>query len=483
MMLAWNDPLEVKGGWTEPAAEETCDPPEVATWPSTSTEREVVSVQPIAGVGRVWPGTLRYSRDEGIELELLGSLEDPFVAPAAPQCLYGHTTDGKAWSLLDVSPRSTTGEAEGYAIHTFRGGLLVRGAHVGTADELPFDRAELHLVGLRELLRHPEQDALGMKPAGEHSAEMEVNVPGARLTFRLGWEGTTGPLLRHSERTADVIIELDEPLAFDEWFSRWVLPLQDFVSFATREPSKVEGFTALVTTEGEPLWWKPRQPVADEVHRVDFLRQQDPLVGRPRFNYRRVLFYLGELSDPDDVLKRWLDHHARLRPSARFIMTALNSRMYIEHQLANLTSAAEGYQRALHDELPIDPERFDELVAAMLAHCDTRREGEHFRARLRFANSLSQRQRIKWLYNRAKDCVPQLETHVKTDVNGLVDTRNYFTHQDEEPETLLSGSELQLALRRLEVVIHTNFLLDLGLADDRTSEFVQRSYLGEPALL
>jgi hypothetical protein len=50
-------------------------------------------------------------------------------------------------------------------------------------------------------------------------------------------------------------------------------------------------------------------------------------------------------------------------------------------------------------------------------------------------------------------------------------------------EPLLSGNELQLALRRLEVVIHTNFLLDLGLADDRTSEFVQRSYVGEPALL
>lgn len=485
MVLSWNEPLETKGGWGEPVPDASSEvAADVIGGTGTATEPSADSVEPEPepDVGQLWPGTLSFTNDKGIELELLGPLGDPFALDV-PDCLFGRTTDGKDWSLLGVTFRSSAGDAEGYATHTLRGELLVRGAHIETVEELPFDRAELRLVGLRELLWHPDGGgAVGMTQTSGDNAELDVQVPGARLTFGLSWEGIEGSLLRHTERTADVLIELDEPLTFDQWFQQWVLPLEDFVAFATREPSKAEAFVALVNRPGERMWWKPNVPVTDEVHRIDFVRQQDMLVGRTRFNYRRVLFYLGELPDPNAVLSRWLELHAQLGPSARFITTALTSRMYIEHKLANLTSAAEGYQRALHDELPIEPGRFDELVESMLTHCETKPERDHFKARLRYANSLSQRQRIRWLYKRAKELVPQLASYIKTDVDGLVDTRNYFTHQDEKLPTVLPTPKLALALRRLEAVVQTNSLLDLGLPGTAVTAAMQRSYDGDPGL-
>lgn len=194
-------------------------------------------------------------------------------------------------------------------------------------------------------------------------------------------------------------LQLDEPLDFEQWMAQWVRPLQDFVVFATREPTRTEAFRALIEREGAKLWWKPKQPVAREQHHVDFVRRQNPLLADERFGYRRVLFWVGELGDAaDDVLVKWFALHRRLDPSAGFLFSTLTSRMFLQQRLLTLTSAAEGYHRAEHDQKPLPDERHRQLVAQMLDQCANSAERNVYRSPLDYANSLSQRKRLRWLF-------------------------------------------------------------------------------------
>lgn len=96
-------------------------------------------------------------------------------------------------------------------------------------------------------------------------------------------------------------------------------------------------------------WWKPNDPERTESLEVDFVQQQSALLlPRPERLRSRVLFALGELhGEADSVLSAWFDLQKRLDPTADLLFGALNSRMYLENRLVNLTSAAEGYHRAL----------------------------------------------------------------------------------------------------------------------------------------
>jgi len=485
MPLPWNEPFELRGRWDAPSPAHGSDEPAApgsATGGGVGAQPEPPTDRPDARP--LWPayGTLAFTTDDGFSLDILGADDDPFAVHAAGTPIYGVTTEGDLCSLLDTSARSSAGTLGGYGQHVFAGQLLVHGAHLGSLAELPITRAELGIRGLREALWHPDRGALGITAIGNDNFQLALDVPGARLTFRLGWDGVHKLHERHTYRAADVLIELDEAMPFDELFQRWVLPLLDFVALATREPTRVETFTAVLTREVPAKWWKPDEAAAEEEHRVDVVRQQDPLLTESRFGYRRTLFFLGELPDPGAVLGRWLELHERLGPSARFVFTALNSRMYVEHRLDNLTSAAEGYHRAEHNAPPFTDERFDQLVDDMLECCQTKAEREHFKVRLKYANSQGQRARLQWLYRRVEGLLPPLAARRSADVAGLVETRNYFTHQDEKTPGVLDTDQLSRALHRLEAVMHGNILLDLGLEEQWVAAALGRSYEGHAAM-
>src|SRR5437763_14381 len=97
-------------------------------------------------------------------------------------------------------------------------------------------------------------------------------------------------------------------------------------------------------------------------------------------------------------------------------------------RLLLLTACAEGYHRVLHDDPPFEPEAHKELVKDMIAALpeddDTR---DHYRQRLHFANSQSQRERIRWLIERAAEADDRLQGQARAVTRQLVAWRNSQT--------------------------------------------------------
>ena len=66
---------------------------------------------------------------------------------------------------------------------------------------------------------------------------LRVAVPGGVLTF-VGVQRSTPDRHRLTvEEDAHVRVDLAEALDYDEWQTRWTVPLMNLIEFATREPS------------------------------------------------------------------------------------------------------------------------------------------------------------------------------------------------------------------------------------------------------
>lgn len=437
-----------------------------------------------------WPayGILRFSPREGLRLEAFGPSGDLF-APQTSFALWGETLDGKPCSLVPAWIGHERGTLGAHARREVVGGVFALGTHLRDISELEIDRARLRFAGLREFLWHPHHGPLGLaelerSDEGEALLGREVALPGARLTFRLAWEGHRAAHERESTRLGEVEVVLDEPATFETWLREWVWPLRDLLALSLREPSRPEAFVAQFDATAEPLWWKPDAPPRIETREVELVQQDSLLLlDAPRWRYRRLLFSLGELGDEADrVLATWLTIHRRLEPTARFLFAALNTRLHLENAVLNLTSAAEGYHRAFHDEQRLSAERHAELTTKMLEQCATEDEREVYRSRIQHAIEPSQRRRLTRLYRRAATVIPQRRAAIEAHVDQLIETRNYFVHQHVRHENVREGDDLSLLLQRLVMVLQANLMLDLGWPSDSAAAFIWRSYEGQRVL-
>jgi hypothetical protein len=220
-------------------------------------------------------------------------------------------------------------------------------------------------------------------------------------------------------RPGEVEVVLEEPAGFETWMREWVRPLRDLLVFAMREPSRLEAFVAPFDVPIEPPWWTPDAPPRTETREVELVQRESLLLlNAPRWKYNRLIFSLGELGgEANRVLATWFAMHRRLEPTAGFLFAALNTRLHLENTLLNLTSAAEGYHRAFHDEQRLTPERHAELTTTMLAQCATRAEREVYGSRIEHANEPSQRRRLTLLYRRAASVIPQSSAAIAAHVS------------------------------------------------------------------
>jgi len=398
--------------------------------------------------GSLWPayGTASFDPADGIELDVLGPTGDPFALTEQIMTVFGSTITGEEISLLGSLTRQSSGTLWGLGRHRLTAQLLVRGMHLVTLKEFRFCRARIRLQGLRDFLWDSQHGAVGLDAReGEHF-ERVVALSGAKLTFSLGWDCLSGRHRHERERVGTAELELDEPLDFEEWIASWVDPLQHLVVFATREPSRIEAFTAITEVEAASPWWKPEQPAGQEERQIDFISRQNPLLADEQFGYRRVLFHLDELGEAADaVLREWFALDRRLHPSAGLLFSTLTSQMFIDQRLVGLSSAAEGYHRAKHPT----------------------------------PRTVKLRNRLCSMFATAGTVLPILADDIQRRAQQLVDSRDYIIHQEKFGEHVLVGFELHDALDRLVVVLQANLLLDLGVPPDWCGQALRRSYEGQ----
>jgi hypothetical protein len=268
---------------------------------------------------------------------------------------------------------------------------------------------------------------------------------------------TTGRYRTVFDTDAIVRLRSVEPMTLTDWRRDWIEPLRDLVLFGTREQT----VTLFIRGRGP-------DPSAAEVR---VYSSPETTVGPPDHSeyYQRDLLPSGVWGEDAfaELIASWRDLSRRLGSVATELFDVFNTvDMPPLARLLRLTACAEGYHRVLHDEPPFEPEAHKEMVEDMIAalpeHGDAR---EHYRQRLQFANSQSQRERIRWLVERAAEADDRLQGQARVVTRRLVAWRNSQTHLSEGLDAPVLD-DLLLLNAVLTYVLEANILLDLGIGDN-----------------
>ena len=421
---------------------------------------------------RKYYGRIDYapSRGPGVHLldSPLGQRDPNEIRPPRPRLLFGETIGGTPFTLFDGWVVGSTSygfgtHSKGNAANAIFNTLVV-GEHFDDISEMTAPAAWVSLQGFREFVMGGSVDrpVLFITAGADREESLDVALPEGRLVLRAGSRSRH----RREESAAEVVagayFDFESEKGLDV-VDDAVDTLMDLVVFATRHPSWIHRLKLLRRDAPEPA---PdlavfRQPVVE------------PNVPQGTSAYYSLIFNPARAADapapegPAALIQEWYALRERLGPVwSLYFATLQRPELPLENQLLNLTAFAEGYHRTEHDEIPLSPEEAGEHVKAMLHVLPGKRERRVFGPALRFANSQTQRQRMRWLAERATDVLDMWELDVDEFCAQLADTRNWLTHWGERGANVQSGEGLVALMLRLDLVLTVNLQLDLGLDED-----------------
>jgi ApeA N-terminal domain 1 len=259
------------------------------------------------------------------------------------------------------------------------------------------------------------------------------------------------------DTSASLWLEADDALTLTDWRRLWIDPLRDLILFATREQTVtlyLSGYTGPERTYPPVSVYMAPETTLHPPQHAEY--------------YQRDLLPAGiwDQEGFPDLIDAWRTLHLQLGAVGQAFFELQNSTDAPLTRLLRLTSCAEGYHRALHDEPPFTDEEHDAMVAAMTdALPEDRGMRSHYRDRLRYANSQSQRQRMRWLIERAAKVDERLEGRTAKLTNRLVGWRNEHTHLAGDV-VAPSLDDLLLLNAVLTYVLEANILLDIGIDEN-----------------
>jgi hypothetical protein len=338
-------------------------------------------------------------------------------------------------------------------------------------NEVRYSKFHIYVEGLDEWLgvtgfdiQTPGQTTSGVSLSLTYSSPEKIEFKlddGTTLTFRFQVEG--GPRLPTSfalTQTAYLTVEPPEDIGLER-VQTLITRLVNFFGFAidrtvTMTSLQVNVANWATSDTGDPNRSKrvyyPSLPTSNEI---------------PKVRAREMLFRFSDIKSNLPILfKSWLTHYETLRAPFELYFAARGRRYgVIETRFLFVVQALESLHRKTNPEATeIPPDDFDKRVLQLFFVCP-RPLQKWLCRKLGFANQLDLQARLTQL-------IAPFKAHFgdgpATDklIELTRDTRNYFTHFDENPESEVAKDRLLLVLcEKLECLVQLQFLSRLGLTD------------------
>lgn len=433
------------------------------------------------------PGTLAFSPDSGVSLDLFGSLKDPgdHIATvqrelADPGMVLGLSSKGKPVTLWRCWEKRKKVNLAGFTKTSFHADIVLVGAYLEGIEEARFTKMSAEYRHLDEWagisgfsLKIPDNHATHpMVIEHKRPATVAASVEGARLAVEVkatlrDTSGLVGEAAIVQRTWASV--EYPEARRFEE-LHETLHRLRNFLTLGvggTVEPLAVQGVAESGGEQPVDIYYrlagaKGRASPDKKVHRAE------------------MLFTLGDLGgDLESFLGNWFGKAERLGPVYDlYFATAYGSPAYLDDRFLSLVQGVEAYhRRALGTtELPEEEHerRLEEIVSAV-PHTHKR----WLCGKLAYSNEPSLRKRLLEIMHREPEVMKPIfgssGKERKGFVNKVVDTRNYFTHYDEsKKESAATGRQLYEITERLKSVLEASLVREIGLEGDRLKEVLSR---------
>lgn len=419
--------------------------------------------------------------NEMAQIAFVGTLSGSPVGFGEPEppLLHGIGNQGPLFTARGLLRTGLRIGAPGFSSEVFSAQSLIVGAHVDEGTH--YNEALLQATYLPDWMRISGILIDVTNRTGDQPGSVGVRYAwppvqtctlpdGTVITTRTSHAGQ--PSRSGYSVTENVALKITVPdaLPVDDLVQRYIMPLLDLLSFATRHANGVDDLTI-------------RSPdVTQDVEGVDvpldlqFLTQwiSQPPPPDDRLYPHKMNFALPEAPlGFQNLLWRWFDLHETLRPCfGPYFGLIYAPPLYTDLKLVSISQALESYHRATMPQHAMPKTDFKALKTALLAACPDEHR-DFVASKLGHFNEITQVERTSQLVRKARPCLPELLDTRPTFAEDFIKARNARTHADAS-KTRFSPLYLYDLAQTGRYVFEACVMLDLGFGESECAALFQR---------
>ena len=399
---------------------------------------------------------------------LLGSTNTLKTYPV----IHGISSEGDAMTLLDAQQTAFSLNFRSGGIknkETVISSLLLIGAKIPADNS--FKEMNFRLPGLQAWL---------CIPVIKESMDNDPSTSNRVLTFRVN------PISEQSIRIRSINANVD-------WFSSWHSSHNPFksidfsvsawVTFRPDEPQKIAWYfdqldkltTMLSFLAGTPMAPDCIETPFGESHKRVYMMATLYDVKYCSFDSPHEFFMpraaIGiELSH---VINRWYEVSTKVYAPSQLARSVLSSEtLWLHVEFLSIMHALEGFHRALYDGNYMTKEEYEAPRKTLGDAIPSSLLPDHkaaLKSRIKYGYQYSLRKRLDKLANSLPEKIRKKILGKEGDISqSWIDTRNYYTHWDEDDESrknVLDGQEMYDALVRMRIFLQVLYLQLMGVEE------------------
>ena len=434
-------------------------------------------------------GTLTFDPQDGIDLELYGSLsEDNFFHELKDQeIILGLTSDSKLVTLYSCHMTKSGGVTlvqggeSGKPSTTYSILYLLIGTHVDTPDDLKFTRISSEIFNLGEWVgisgfKNGNFDREKIK---NNEVTVEYKLPefiefeiDSNTKGRFNFIATNSGFSRYQKTvTINQIVEFQAISATEKGINdliKYLFTFQNFLTLALYE-STYPLSVSLIGDRHKDLY--PDGTSYKKNIKLYFSSRNFKVNEKPKFDLEMIFDYRRIKNDFPTIIKNWYAKYKLLEPAFDLVFEQFyNGNMFTVNSFLNLAQSAETFHARVHNHTKIPRDKYKKMKEEILAAVPSDYHS-WLNEQFSFGNHLNLHSRLTELTekysNRILDQILGDKTQFVMDVKV---SRNYYTHYSASGETkALKGDQLFYLSERLKILLVCSFLIEVGFDTNNLS--------------
>ncbi len=263
--------------------------------------------------------------------------------------------------------------------------------------------------------------------------------------------------------------------SYDDLISKIIFPLRNLFSFAMGMPLTVNR----MLVEADDCTREFVSKNSKRLKKILVLGKQDSYIDL-KFSSRRAFLPFNSLSPYESSFKKWFEVYSSLQPVIDLYLAPIyNAAMYLDNKFLNIAQAVETYHRRFEGGEYVTRDRYGKTTYQKFLEITSALDldfKDSLNGHLKYLYQYSLRTRLKKIYDKYRENIEVLIPNKKTFCNRVVNTRNYFTHYDEElRQKAASGLELYKLYMQLKFVIEVCILDILDYSEENISKLIKKS--------
>ncbi|MGB3512531.1 MAG: HEPN domain-containing protein [Microcoleaceae cyanobacterium] len=445
------------------------------------------------------PGTLTFTNDEGIKLLLKGSFTGELESNDS--IILGFA-DRKIITLCGSLNCSSIRSFSGFSSQEYISEFALIGRHFTSRDKILFHKANVQYSylsdwselpkikrepdfvedwnkerELRFIYTRPENIEVEIEKYGKFSVIYQFFEPGKLESINF-------------KQYASLMIEPNEKLSFKDFHSKFIHPLNNFLTFATDRANsitklEVYSYDGDVNVDIENTHYKKEQFPIEAIYNTYYPDRKEQ--GRLLYKHE-MLFSISDIDNLPSTLERWFDSWEKLASIFNlFFSIRYKPDMYLENKFVNLVQAAESYHRRkyncqtdkqnLQDD-ESEKKRLDRVISS-LNSLDSLSDEDKKWAEDKLQPKNNRGLKLKQRLIDLTELIPEITSELIKDqffCDKITATRNDFVHDNENKnEKSVELEKLPDLVESLSFILQACFLMELGFDSKECYQLLNRN--------